>query len=174
MPELPNTPPARADALAVVVGTVSDLAEASGFDAVLYIDVLEHIENDTCELTHAARLLKDGGHLIVVSPAHQWLFSPFDKAIGHYRRYSRRALQELTPQGLTLRRLRYLDTVGLLASAGNRFLLKSHLPTIRQISVWDNLMVPLSRFLDVASGIASARLCTPSGNVPCVSDQEFY
>jgi len=150
--EMQGISPARADTLTVVVGTVADLAEASGYDAVLYIDVLEHIENDTFELQQAARLLKDGGHLIVVSPAHPWLFSPFDKAIGHYRRYSRRALQELTPQGLTLRRLRYLDSVGLLASAGNRILLKSRLPTTRQIAVWDKLMVPLSRFFDVALG----------------------
>ncbi len=152
VPQMRGASPARDDALTVVIGTIADLAEASGYDAVLYIDVLEHIENDSLELRQAARLLNDGGHLIVVSPAHQWLYSPFDEAIGHYRRYSRRTLQEVTPQGLALSRLRYLDSVGLLASAGNRFLLKSHRPTIRQISVWDNLMVPLSRFLDAALG----------------------
>ena len=88
----------------------------------------------------------------MMSPAHQWLFSPFDRAIGHFRRYDRKGLQRLTPQGLTLRRLRYLDSGGLLASLVNRFLLRSSTPGVRQIRVWDQILVRLSRLLDPLLG----------------------
>lgn len=122
------------------------LAEIPGlFDAILYIDVLEHIEHDREELARAATHLKPGGALIVLSPAHQWLFSPFDAAIGHYRRYSRASLRAAAPPELRPVRIAYLDTVGLLASAANRLLLSQSMPTEKQILTWDRLMVPVSR-----------------------------
>jgi SAM-dependent methyltransferase len=152
VPALQAAAPTQAEALTIIVGMVADLPEGSAFDTILYIDVLEHIENDGEELQQAAALLRTGGHLVVVAPAHQWLYSPFDKAIGHWRRYNRRTLRQLTPTGLALRRLRYVDSVGLLASLGNRLLLKSRAPTGRQVAAWDKLMVPLSRVFDVAFG----------------------
>lgn len=136
----------------VVVGTISDLPAASRYDTILYIDVLEHIKNDAIELQEAVRLLAERGHLIIVVPAHQWLFSPFDKAIGHHHRYAPTALRALTPQGLILVRLRYLDSVGLLASLANRLLIQSPIPSFRQVMTWDRLMVPLSRILDMMLG----------------------
>ena len=42
----------------------------------------------------------------------------------------------------------YLDSVGLLASLGNRLLLKASIPTPGQIRLWDGSMVPVSRVLD--------------------------
>lgn len=118
------------------------------FDTVVYIDVLEHIENDRGEMQRAAELLKPGGHLIVLSPAHQSLYTPFDKGIGHFRRYNKRTLREVTPRGLKLERLSYLDSVGLLASIGNRLLLQQSMPTRSQLRLWDKMMVPASRILD--------------------------
>src|SRR2546425_969766 len=55
-------------------GTVADLTAGERFDAILYIDVLEHIDDDRSELSRAARHLKPGGHLVVLSPANQILF----------------------------------------------------------------------------------------------------
>src|SRR2546426_509599 len=66
----------------VIAGTLADLPEDSKFDTILYLDVLEHIEDDASELRLAARHLRQGGHLIVLAPAHQSLYSPFDGAIG--------------------------------------------------------------------------------------------
>ena len=89
----------------LLTGTIADILDRpQRFDAVLYIDVLEHIEDDRGELERATRLLREGGYLIVLSPAHQWLFSPFDEAIGHFRRYDRRSLGALQPAGTALRR----------------------------------------------------------------------
>ncbi len=130
------------------VGTTEDLVASECFDTILYIDVLEHIDDDRGELTRAAAHLKPGGHVIVLSPAHQFLYAPFDRAIGHFRRYSRSSLRAAAPAGLHETRLVYLDSVGLLASAANRLLLSQSMPTESQILAWDRLMIPLSRLLD--------------------------
>jgi hypothetical protein len=109
---------------------------------------MEHIEDDAAELARAAEWLRPGGYVVVLSPAHQWLYTPFDKAIGHFRRYSKQTLASLTPPSLELVRLNYVDSVGMLASMGNRFVLGRAMPNPRQITIWDKMMVPISRVLD--------------------------
>ncbi len=132
----------------VRAGTLADLPADEKFDSIIYIDVLEHIEDDRAELQRAAEHLGPGGRIVVLAPAHQTLYSPFDKSIGHFRRYNRQMLSAAAPDGLPCERLKYLDTVGLLASLGNRYLLGSGMPTPRQIWTWDKLMVPVSRLID--------------------------
>jgi SAM-dependent methyltransferase len=132
----------------VIVGTSRDLAPGVSFDSIIYIDVLEHIEQDAAELQVISKRLRPGGCLVVVSPAHQWLFSPFDAAIGHFRRYNRKSMLGVSPPGLRVERLMYLDSVGCLASAANRLLLKQSSPTAAQIRTWDRLFVTSSRLLD--------------------------
>lgn len=134
-----------------VCGTIADLETEARFETILYIDVLEHIEDDGGEFRRAAGLLSPGGRLIVLAPAHQFLFSAFDAAIGHHRRYDRNSL--LARTGSTMpATVFYLDSVGFLASLANRVLLRQPLPTARQIRVWDRLMVPLSRRIDPILG----------------------
>jgi SAM-dependent methyltransferase len=141
----------------VVTGTLDALEPAERFDSILYIDVLEHIEDDRGELERAAQHLAPGGQLIILAPAHAWLFSPFDQAIGHFRRYTARDLSGLTPPGVRLVSAFYLDSVGLLASAANRLLLRQSLPSTRQIQVWDSLMVPCSRWIDPFTGYRAGK-----------------
>ena len=137
----------------VVTGTLDDLGGAA-FDTILYVDVLEHIEDDRAEVQRAARRLRSGGRLLVMSPAHQFLFSPFDAQIGHFRRYSASALRALTPSGLELESVRYLDATGLLLSAANKLLLRSRMPTLAQVLTWDRRFVPVSRTIDPLLGHA--------------------
>ncbi|MEA2755336.1 MAG: hypothetical protein QOJ54_1625 [Aliidongia sp.] len=129
-------------------GGVASLSSTDLFESILYIDVLEHIENDRDEVRHAYAHLRPGGYLIILVPAHQALYSPFDAAIGHFRRYNRKQLQGLRPTDASPVRARYLDSVGLLASFGNRLFLKSENPNLQQIIVWDRTMVAVSRVLD--------------------------
>lgn len=136
----------------VRAGTVDDLPAEPAFDAALYLDVLEHIDDDAGELARAGARLVPGGRLVVLSPAHPWLFSPFDAAVGHVRRYTRATLAAAAPAGWRTERLDHLDAAGLLASALNRALLRQALPTARQLAVWDALLVPLSRRLDARLG----------------------
>jgi hypothetical protein len=74
---------------------------------------------------------------------------PCDEALGHYRRYDlNNGLAKVIPEDLERVWLGYLDSVGLLASLGNRFILKSRMPSSRQIVLWDGRMGPISRLLD--------------------------
>ncbi len=110
--------------------------------------MLEHIADDAAELAAAANHLAPGGHLVVLGPAHQFLFSAFDEAIGHYRRYNSRSLAALTPIGCTLQHCCMLDAAGFFASLANAALLRAAAPSPRQIRLWDGVLVPISRVLD--------------------------
>jgi SAM-dependent methyltransferase len=132
----------------VIVGTLSELDHRRSFDAILYLDVLEHIEDDRAELERASAHLRARGSLIVLAPAHPFLFTPFDQAAGHWRRYTRAALRDVAPAGLREEKVVYLDSVGMLASLGNRLFLRRAMPTQAQIALWDRLMVPCSRWFD--------------------------
>ncbi len=133
-------------------GTLRELPDGPQFDTILYIDVLEHIEDDFGELAAAGKLLLPGGRLVVLAPAWQWLFSPFDTAIGHFRRYNRAGLRGLNPPGLSVAESFYFDSAGLIAVLANRFFLRSTMPTASQIQIWDRLLVPVSRIFDRAAG----------------------
>ena len=62
-------------------------------------DVLEHIEEDSKEVINSYNLLKDGGELIVLSPSYQYLFSPFDSSVGHFRRYDKSTISSQKVRG---------------------------------------------------------------------------
>ncbi|MDP8931473.1 MAG: class I SAM-dependent methyltransferase [Actinomycetota bacterium] len=70
------------------------LREAS-LDVVSAFDVVEHFPDDVALLTELHRVLRPGGRLLVSVPAYQWAWSSFDRAAGHYRRYTRRSLLRL-------------------------------------------------------------------------------
>lgn len=132
----------------VKCGTLNALSADERFDTILYVDVLEHIEDDAAELNLAARHVTASGFVVVLSPAHNWLYTPFDRAIGHHRRYNSKMLSAIKPDNLDLVAMRYFDSAGMMASLGNRMLLRSAMPTAAQIKFWDSVLVPISRVVD--------------------------
>jgi SAM-dependent methyltransferase len=72
----------------VVADLSRDIPDHAGtFDAVLALDVIEHIDDDQGAVRRLARLTRPQGVLIVSVPALPELFSEFDKIQGHRRRY---------------------------------------------------------------------------------------
>lgn len=140
--DLPSTFPQRS-----ITGTTADI-HGERFDTLFYIDVLEHIADAPQELQRAYDLLQPGGHLIIVVPAFNFLYSPFDKAIGHVTRYDRGLLRSQLPPAFRRIRSRYLDSVGSVLSLGNKLLLRQKAPTIAQINFWDKRIIPISRITD--------------------------
>lgn len=146
--------------LRLVCGDTSHLLAQQpvpSFDTIIYIDVMEHIEDDLGEFQRAAQLLHPGGHLVVLSPAFQSLYSPFDAAIGHCRRYDNTSLRRLQAPGLTMVKSCFLDAVGFLLSTANRWLLKQSMPTLGQIHFWDKRVIPVSRIVDPIVGHSFGR-----------------
>ncbi len=79
--EMPNVPFMCFDLLQ------SPLTDDS-FDAIVLLNVLEHIENDIDAMNQVYRMLKPGGVAIIELPAGPHLYDQYDKILKHYRRYS--------------------------------------------------------------------------------------
>lgn len=141
----------------VIEGMLPALDPRERFDTILYMDVLEHIEDDIAELVLAAQHLKPDGALVVLAPALPWLFSEFDAAIGHFRRYTKKSLRAVFPQGMKELECTYLDALGVLASTGNLVFLHSTAASRSQMEFWDGILVPISRVMDGVVGHAFGR-----------------
>jgi 2-polyprenyl-3-methyl-5-hydroxy-6-metoxy-1,4-benzoquinol methylase len=118
------------------------------FDAVLYLNVLEHVEDDERELLFAADVLRPGGALLVFGPALEALYSDLDYKAGHYRRYSLSLLrQRAESAGLVVTKARYFDILGVAPYYLVYKLLRQ--TDISGSTMWgyDWIVVPVSRML---------------------------
>ena len=109
---------------------------------------MEHIEDSKGEFKRIQNHLKPGGHLIILVPAYQRLYSEFDKAIGHFRRYNKVCFRDeiLGVEKLWLRRnFFYLDSLGVIASFVNKWFLKQSAPSIKQVKFWDRTIVSIEQ-----------------------------
>ena len=79
------------------------------FDTIMYLNVLEHIEKDIEEIEDAFKKLNPKGYLIILVPAHNKLYSKFDKAVGHFKRYDIGFFKNIKIQKSKLIKLSYLD-----------------------------------------------------------------
>lgn len=82
--------------------------EASVFDAMIGLDVFEHIERDDAAFAEAFRVLRPGGSLVLSVPAFRFLWGPHDVALHHFRRYTRReVIERLRAAGFLIERCSY-------------------------------------------------------------------
>ncbi len=82
----------------------------AAFDAVVALDVLEHIADDAAAAREIGRVLAPGGALYISVPAYQSLWSGHDVALMHQRRYVARQLEQVLREsgGLQIERLTYV------------------------------------------------------------------
>ena len=73
-----------------------------GYDTVVCLNVIEHVEGDRDALANIRSVLSEGGRAIILVPQGPWNFGTLDKVLGHFRRYSRQSLRA----GRDRRRLR--------------------------------------------------------------------
>jgi SAM-dependent methyltransferase len=96
----------------VIEGTIDEV-EADSFESIICFNVLEHVENDAAALQTVFRLLVPGGRLFLLVPAHPSLYGGYDRAAGHYRRYSNQPLRALlATSGFDVETLGYVNPVG--------------------------------------------------------------
>ena len=119
------------------------------FDTIFYLDVIEHIEDDRFELDTAYNLLKKNGHLIIIVPAFQILFSKFDQRVGHFRRYRKEFFKRYSDEkNLKIKKLVYFDFLGFFIILFSKLLnLTNSKKTTLGIKIW-NFLIPLSRLID--------------------------
>jgi SAM-dependent methyltransferase len=86
--------------------------------AVTLMDVLEHVDDDEAALREMMRLVRPGGLVVVTVPALRWLWSDWDVALHHRRRYHRAGLLRLARQcGAEVLHCSYINTLALLPVA---------------------------------------------------------
>lgn len=97
--------------LAFAQADASLLPFASGsFDLIVAADVIEHVDDDGAALGEFARVLKPGGHFVLMVPAFASLWGPQDIVAHHRRRYRRRGLCGAVQRaGLALSRSFYFN-----------------------------------------------------------------
>ena len=133
-------------------GFLSDLPKEERMASnILYINVLEHIEDEIAELTIAKHLLSaNNGHLLIFVPALQALYGAVDHQVGHYRRYSKKYLTDLLKNklGMKIIKIKYFDIVGVIPW----YILSCVLKLTRQnpttVKFYDKLVVPIMSRLE--------------------------
>ena len=81
------------------------------YDAVIAMDVVEHIEDDRVALNWMAQHLRPGGLLFTTVPAYPWLFSEHDVALHHFKRYTAHQFQRALPSSVEVLRCGYFNSI---------------------------------------------------------------
>lgn len=126
-------------------GIIADVPAADGWDAILSINVLEHIEHDAEELARYAALLRARhGVFCVLVPARPEIYAPIDRDFGHFRRYTRPELRgKLERAGFRIERLCYFNAVGYFAWWLNFRVLGKRTFEIGKVRFFDRAIFPL-------------------------------
>lgn len=118
-------------------------------DSVLYVNVLEHIDDDEGELKTAHETLGQGGKLFLFVPALKGLNTRFDKQLGHFRRYAKAELEEKCRRaGFTVLTCTYFDLVGITPWWVKYKLLRSGTMQPRVVRLYDKYVVPCTKLLE--------------------------
>ena len=99
--------------------------EDGSADVVMFLDVLEHLDEDGASFDRAARLLKPGGVAICTVPAYPWLWTKRDDYHQHKRRYTRRTFRTLMSRGpMRPAFVSYMNALLFPAALAERFVRK--------------------------------------------------
>jgi SAM-dependent methyltransferase len=121
------------------------------FDAIVLMNVLEHIQDDRAVLAELKKYLAPAGRIVVLVPAGQWAFGPVDVRLGHYRRYTKPYTRALAAGlQLELEKMRYYNFVGIWGWWWNAKFARRGTQSDAQIRLFDGWIVPvLSRLENV-------------------------
>jgi glycosyltransferase involved in cell wall biosynthesis len=117
-------------------------------DSVVFLNVLEHIENDRAVLKALHETVPDGCRLVILVPFNQKLFSDFDRALGHFRRYETGELEsKLREAGFEVQEQFFFNKVGVIA-----WYIANTLGKQGSLKPWQlrlyNFLTPIFRILD--------------------------
>ena len=137
------------EAVTVVDKTIEDYDTNERFDTAVLVNVLEHLPDDRAAVRRLRELVQPGGNVVIYVPAHRWLMSDFDRAIGHYRRYSKSGLRSLARDtGTTVEAMHSVNLPGVLAWFIVARLAGKDPTHARFASTYDRFVVPLLRWVE--------------------------
>ncbi len=128
-----------------------DLMDIEGtFDIIICMNVMEHVKDDESFFEKLMSLLKSGGILFLLVPSHKFLYSNFDVAAGHFKRYSKEMMSKFNlQQDVKLINQYYFNPIGALGYWIVYKALKSDNvnDTEGEIGMFDKYIVPFSKKL---------------------------
>jgi glycosyltransferase involved in cell wall biosynthesis len=131
---------------------VTDLASfpdvAGGFDSVVCLNVIEHVDDDRGALRNIRSVLSEGGRAVVLVPQGPWNFGTLDEVLGHKRRYTEESLRRIAAEaGLEVEEIISFNRVSSLPWWLNGRVLRKKNFGLLQIKIVD-WITPISRVLD--------------------------
>jgi glycosyltransferase involved in cell wall biosynthesis len=131
---------------------VTDLASfprlEPGYDTVVCLNVIEHLESDHRALSNIRSVLADGGTAIILVPQGQWNYGTLDVVLGHYRRYSKESLRRVTEDaGFFVKEVFEFNRIGTPAWFLNGKIFRRRTFGLFQIWMLDRL-TPFFRLID--------------------------
>lgn len=112
-------------------------------------NVFEHIENDEEAFKEVFSKLSKNGKFFLFLPANKFLYSSFDKRLGHFRRYNKSELKTMLKKiGFTIEKSYYFDSIGFVLAYLYKITNKKGTISKFHIKFYDKYLFKLSRFLD--------------------------
>ncbi len=135
--------------------TLTDVTEGQsfpevegGFDTVVCLNVIEHVDDDRGALENIRRVLAPGGRAVVLVPQGPELYGTLDEILGHRRRYTEAAFRLVAVEaGFDVKETVRFNRVGFPAWWLNGKLLKRRDFGLFQIFVL-NTLTPIFRLVD--------------------------
>jgi glycosyltransferase involved in cell wall biosynthesis len=120
----------------------------NGYDTVICLNVLQHVEDDRVAISNIKRVLATGGTAIVMVPQGQWTADDGDQTQSHQSQYGKDSLRRLAETcGFAVKDIFEFNRIGSVAKFINRKILFQ-----RSFSVWQlwilNVLTPVFRVID--------------------------
>jgi SAM-dependent methyltransferase len=132
-------------------GSCADFAggRPGHLDSAVLVNVLEHIEDDKGELARLTTLLGPDSPVVLWVPAFDFLYSRYDREVGHFRRYSRPGIAAVCEAaGLTVTSSRYVNAPGAVAWGVTAKALRMRPASGGLTGIYDRAFVPSIRALE--------------------------
>ena len=115
------------------------------FDRLVYLHVLEHIEDDIQELRLTHRFISENGKVIIVVPSMPGIYGSVDSLSGHYRRYTKREMIALAKiSGYEVEEIKYFNPLAVFPYWLLYRVFKLEHVGQGQMGMYDRVMVPLA------------------------------
>jgi SAM-dependent methyltransferase len=129
-----------------------------GFDTVVCVNVVEHVEDGVTALRNIRSALGPGGRAIILVPRGEKLYGTLDEVLGHVRRYEPETLRaDAERAGFVVKELLEFNRVGTPAWWLNGKLLRRREFGLLQVKAL-NALTPIFRKLDGALPFAPLSL----------------
>jgi len=116
----------------------------NSFDTIFSSNVFEHIDDDNSAMKNCYKLLKKKGKFLMFVPARSEIYGNLDKAMGHFRRYTKEELTQKAKQaGFKIIKIKYVNFPGYFTWwLRGKMSSKSSSDSI-MAKIFDTIIVPL-------------------------------